>query len=243
MQESRFFLAPDVFFCLSGDYYVFLELREDEYWCLPRMETKNFGAFVSGWPLYPNAGERSRFEERAGIEAELQELVAAGLLTTCSSAGKKAAPVQIQLPESSLHDTDGELSGWKQLGPGDVMGFMTACMRAALQLRWRCIKDIVRTVEDRKVKHVAKIGDTDFQKTAEILSRFDRLRPWYPRTYLCLFDSLALIEFLARNDVFPTWVFGVRTAPFHAHCWVQQGEVVLNEPLDRVRSFTPIMAI
>ena len=37
-------------------------------------------------------------------------------------------------------------------------------------------------------------------------------------------------------------VFGV-TMPFAAHCWVQQGDVVLNDALDRVLRFRPIMVL
>ena len=63
------------------------------------------------------------------------------------------------------------------------------------------------------------------------------------RSYLCLFDSLALIHFLARFRVFPDWVFGVTADPFEAHCWVQTGGVVLNDTVERVSAFTPIMSI
>jgi hypothetical protein len=72
---------------------------------------------------------------------------------------------------------------------------------------------------------------------------FERLRLFYPRSYLCLFDSLALIHFLARFDVYPDWVFGVNADPFEAHCWVQAGNVVLNDTVARVSGFTPIMVV
>ena len=242
-QVPRFYLTPNTFLCLHGDYCVFLDLRQDEYFCLPRMATSGFGDFVSGWPLLSGTGAKDQSAQDADIEARLQELEAAGLLTTCCNDGKEAAPVSVQRPERSLHDEQGDASGKKPLRPGDVAGFLTACGRAAFRLRWRSIEDIVRAVERRKMKHGEKGKKAGLPIVAEITSRFDRLRPWFPRKYLCLFDSLALIEFLARHNEFPTWVFGVQTEPFRAHCWVQQGEAVLNDRLDRVRSFTPIMAI
>lgn len=242
-QVPRFFLTPNVFFCFHGDYCVFLDLRQDEYYCLRRSGTNGFGDFVSGWPLLSGTGAKDQFEHDADIEARLQELEAAGLLTTCCNDGKEAAPVSVQPPERSLHGEREDASRQKPLGPGDIAGFLAACGSAALRLQWRSIEDIVHAVERRKMKHGEKGTKADLQKIIEIMSRFDRLRPWFPRKYLCLFDSLALIEFLARHNEFPTWVFGVRTEPFRAHCWVQQGEVVLNDRLDRVRSFTPIMAV
>jgi hypothetical protein len=72
---------------------------------------------------------------------------------------------------------------------------------------------------------------------------FDSLRLFYPRPYLCLFDSLALIHFLARFGLYPDWVFGVQADPFEAHCWVQAGSVVLNDTVERVSAFTPIMYV
>lgn len=76
-----------------------------------------------------------------------------------------------------------------------------------------------------------------------LLAVFDRLRLFYPRPYLCLFDSLALIHFLARFDLYPDWVFAVRADPFEAHCWVQADAVVLNDTVERVASLHPIMVI
>ena len=34
-----------------------------------------------------------------------------------------------------------------------------------------------------------------------------------------------------------------QASPFSAHCWVQQGDVVLNDTIENVRPFTPIMAV
>jgi hypothetical protein len=52
-----------------------------------------------------------------------------------------------------------------------------------------------------------------------------------------------MIEYLSMYHVFPEWVIGVRTQPFGAHSWVQNGAVVLNDTPERVSSFTPILAV
>ncbi|NJO12382.1 MAG: lasso peptide biosynthesis B2 protein [Gammaproteobacteria bacterium] len=59
----------------------------------------------------------------------------------------------------------------------------------------------------------------------------------------CLLDCLVCIEFLATRGYYPAWVFGVRTAPFQAHCWVQLGGLVLNDTVEHVRGFTPILVV
>jgi hypothetical protein len=77
----------------------------------------------------------------------------------------------------------------------------------------------------------------------DLLHTFEVVRPFYPRPYLCLFDSLALIGYLAKQGQFPWLVFGVIAEPFQAHCWVQDGDMVINDTLDRVFPYTPILAV
>ena len=73
---------------------------------------------------------------------------------------------------------------------------------------------------------------------------FTRLRPlFYTLRGACLLDSLTLIHFLSAEGIHPDWVFGVKTEPFDAHCWVQQGELLLNDVPDRVRQYSPILVV
>jgi hypothetical protein len=37
-------------------------------------------------------------------------------------------------------------------------------------------------------------------------------------------------------------VFGVKTKPFKAHAWVQSGNMSLNEPCEKSRTFAPIFS-
>ena len=101
----------------------------------------------------------------------------------------------------------------------------------------------IESVRVRKTRNAGRGGPSDFERARSLVSVFDRLRWFYPRSYLCLFDSLALIHFLARFRVFPDWVFGVIADPFEAHCWVQAGGVVLNDTVERVSRLTPIMYV
>jgi hypothetical protein len=59
----------------------------------------------------------------------------------------------------------------------------------------------------------------------------------------CLHDSLAVLEFLARHQLFPSWVFGVRARPFAAHCWVQHDGFVCNDTVEHVSGYVPIMVV
>jgi hypothetical protein len=67
--------------------------------------------------------------------------------------------------------------------------------------------------------------------------------PWIPLEGECLQRSFQLRSLLARHGWPVDWVFGVRTWPFAAHCWIQMEDRVLNDSLDRVRRYTPILTV
>lgn len=73
--------------------------------------------------------------------------------------------------------------------------------------------------------------------------RFNGARPWVPISAVCLVDSLALMLFLGWRGCAATLVFGVEIPPFTAHAWVQSGDCVLNDAVERIVVYTPILAV
>ena len=61
-----------------------------------------------------------------------------------------------------------------------------------------------------------------------------------PTPRRCLPASLVTSLFLRRRGIASEIVFGVRTHPFAAHCWVEVGGVVVGDVLERVAAYTPI---
>lgn len=72
---------------------------------------------------------------------------------------------------------------------------------------------------------------------------FRNARRLVPLRGNCLSDSLALMRWLAGHGEGATLVFGVKLDPFAAHCWVQSGDVLLNDHPERVERFARIRAI
>jgi len=73
-------------------------------------------------------------------------------------------------------------------------------------------------------------------------SRFIAARRLVPFAPNCLTDSLALVQWLGpAPDVL--LVFGVKLEPFAAHCWVQFGDLLLNDRADVVGQFRPVRVI
>ena len=86
-----------------------------------------------------------------------------------------------------------------------------------------------------------KTGRRDLDAVLREAAAFELVRPWAPYEGDCLQRSWMLHRHLHHRGLDADWVFGVRTWPFFAHCWVQVGDAVVGDSLDRVRGFTPIM--
>ncbi|MBB1180378.1 lasso peptide biosynthesis B2 protein [Brevundimonas aurantiaca] len=75
------------------------------------------------------------------------------------------------------------------------------------------------------------------------LSDYQAALPWCPGEGECFQRAFELRYLLARRGVMATWVFGVRTWPFAAHCWLQLEDAVIGDSIDRVQRYTPIFAV
>jgi hypothetical protein len=73
------------------------------------------------------------------------------------------------------------------------------------------------------------------------LAAFRRMAPWLPLDGLCLYRSHLLWSYLTALGHRANWMFGVRTWPFRAHCWLQAGDVALDDEAERVSAYHPIM--
>jgi hypothetical protein len=102
---------------------------------------------------------------------------------------------------------------------------------------------ILRRLKARRTL-VGKTGRTGLEtEYAAIAAGFDALNPLFPRTDRCLVRALAFLSLCLDRDLAPFLVFGVQTRPFLAHCWVQQGDIVLNDAAEHVRPFAPILVV
>lgn len=59
----------------------------------------------------------------------------------------------------------------------------------------------------------------------------------------CLVRALALARHATAAGYGIDLVFGVKLRPFEAHCWVEHQGLVLDDHLDHVRRYTPILVI
>jgi hypothetical protein len=239
---DAYFLPRHGYFCLWGDdFLVYLNLKTDEYLLLQGDEARALRSLLSE-PALSAADDPvsdSGNASDAGLTAELDKLVLEGVLTTDPLLGKEVRATWVALPESTLMES--ACDDKVHIRPTDVARFVISCVTAALKLRLQRIETIVMGVKTRKA--LSPCRSFDFQQARRMVAVFDKLRSFFPRNYLCLFDSLALIEFLARYKIFPTWVFAIQFGPWGAHCWVQEETTAFNEAVEEATAYIPIMAI
>jgi hypothetical protein len=76
-----------------------------------------------------------------------------------------------------------------------------------------------------------------------LVAAFHRWACWTPAPAKCLIRSFMLLRLLRRHGFDARWVFAVRTWPFEAHCWLQAGPVVLDDAVERLTAYHPILAV
>jgi hypothetical protein len=78
-------------------------------------------------------------------------------------------------------------------------------------------------------------------KVDEVAAAFDRTGYFLGHADRCLVRSLAMFFMFRSLGVRVDLVIGVRSSPFLAHCWIQHEAMVLNDTVEHVRHFTPIL--
>lgn len=167
-------------------------------------------------------------------------LIERGLITADARSGKSAATARLKEP--SLEVTGDDSPGALDLAMS--LEFLRAFGFAWTALRLSSIERIVQRVRRRNAGNGHSTPEFDLSALKSYIAAFVRLRPFVFTSHdACLLECLVLSEFLARKGVHPNWVFAVQFEPFAAHCWLQLGSIVLNDSVERVSHFNPIMIV
>jgi hypothetical protein len=253
---STLFLQSHVFVGRAKRHWVVLDVHRDKYLCVGRKQFEALGPRLHGWerPSLEGACVEGACESDTDLDqadsdqADLDQadglanqLLSLEVLSERPEGTKDARPTAYPLPTEAMEP---DLpTRWRRSACVHALPFFASCAKASRQLSRRSFQSTVEFVKARKSRPAALAGRFDLDRARSLVSVFARLRLFYPRGYLCLFDSLALIHFLAFFGVYPDWVFGVLEEPFESHCWVQAGRVVLNDRVAQIAGYTPIMSV
>lgn len=212
-------LAPGVGFCFASDQLIFLDLRTDRYLALC-------------------GGRRAAFDRLRAREANdskaMTDLLATGFFVQ-TDGENRLDPVDVEVPATDL--TARRRSGIR-------LPMVAAAARDLYWARRALAPDrLATTVAGLQQRKETMKSDPDPSSMAELAASYASSRTLVPVPPRCLVDSLALFRLTLRHDLAPTMIFGVRLAPFAAHCWLQSSEHVLTGSVDDAHNFTPILAL
>jgi len=210
-------LATDVYAVMIDDDAVFLDVGADAYFCLPNIAAH---LTLTGRLLATDDEGLALDLMESGLASE-EKAGEAGLSTTSPTLSARAVMEEFPVherPRSILHC-------WISL--------IGACVFShhykTKPLKYRL------PPSSRKLASPATISllaDINF---------FRRVVPWLPVDGECLYRSGLLRRYLIALGHEVDWIFGVTTWPFNAHCWLQVGDMALDDEADRLVAYHHIM--
>ncbi|WP_159831433.1 lasso peptide biosynthesis B2 protein [Novosphingobium sp. TCA1] len=203
---------------------MFLDLAADRYFCLsPRLEA----AFRS---ILSDAGDAQRTDDAA-------PLLLSGLLAEVPGPTAVAPCLLPSRARTSFLDAPREAARPLAIG---MLAVRISLARFALRIG-RLHRMISGLSECKAaIRDTRKIDEAAMRDLASQFARTARLTQAHDR---CLPRSLALARYALARGWPVDLVMGVHLRPFAAHCWVQAGTDLLNDRLDNVRPFTPILVV
>jgi Transglutaminase-like superfamily len=237
---ASYWLAPDAYICIGSHYCVFLDARSDRYLAIDRPTMDRLSPWLSGWPdeirpPYPGG------DPPADLTDLVTSLLLRGLLTGSEPLGKAVRQQLIRRPSDCI------LPVTQLAPPRSTLRYVPAIVRSLIwarrQLSRYPLAATLAAVVARRKSNAQRSSLVDPPGATALVAAFLQCHALYSRPNACLFESLSLIHFLSMFDYFPSWVFGVIPEPFQAHCWLQQHSLVLNDSIEHVVQFTPIMQV
>ena len=216
-------LRRNLSFCISANRTVFLDLDTNRYFGLPQNWDRDFRRFIA---------EPGGLEDRFPV---IEALLERGLLVSDSAADGCLTSPSIAPPTAILENFGNKAS------VGSCVRAITAQLSSAGRLRIGSLSAVVERIRARKM--IAPPWDGKLPAVERIAASFERTSLLLSPADRCLPRSVAFHALCMREDCYPDLVIGVRVNPFTAHCWVQHDAYVLNDMVERVRLFTPILVI
>lgn len=238
---KRYYLASHAYTCTTDRHWLFLNLLSDQYFAVEKAQMAAIQQFLHGFDTdNPLSCAEPIENQEVDLLSVLTELE---LITQDASRGKAMRSLQTLAASDAIDST---------LGRPSFGDWVANVPRVAYSLyrthRWLTHEPLHRTVsriERRKlaVKSRTPIQTQSMEFLSGLIAVFNAIRPLFPRDYKCLFDSLALLEFLIPIQSRIEWIFGVAADPFAAHCWLQLDGTVLNDTLESIAGYRPIMCV
>ena len=231
--QHEYLFRSGIHACAVGGDYVLLDTALDRYLFLSGAQAVWF-ADIAAAPKVALTGPAGHFAER---------LCTRDILTRCQNLGQ---PIQLT-PTHNAHASTCDLDADRNIRPSLRHAATLLALWAAWghgrRARGLPLAATLSAAHQWKQAARAKASGTD-ARAADLARCFHALTPYFFSIHdACFFRSLLLLRFLAHFGIDADWIFGVRTSPFVAHCWVSRNGIVLNEALDTCADYQTIMVI
>lgn len=216
IRKMAFALRPGISFCEIDGRLIFLDINRDRYFCLSAQAELSFRRLLAE----PNTSDATLAHHSILVDA-----------VTADPIRPTELPIQAV---RSLLDGHNE-----PCGPLKVSQAIAGLVASAARLRRHplntnlCSALALRGDRGLLDESGLRAITAAFRRAGRLVSTHDR----------CLSQSLAVARAIYARDGVAQIVIGVGLAPFAAHCWVQVGDAVVNDYVDHVRSYTPILVL
>lgn len=223
-------LHNDLSYCLIDGHPIFLDFGKDRYF---RLATALEHAFLD----YVGSGRDTA--------VNVDDLIDRKILCAAAGHDKRPAPAASQMPLSSAME---RACHRESIAPKVMLEVLALTLTTSFQLRRRTLQQNIRALTVYRRRHAGdalrgRLRDELASQLCHHASRFQYARLYAPSSMRCLPDSIALIRYLARRGLPARLVFGVMANPLSAHCWVQAGDLVLNDTVGNASAHTPIRVV
>tara|TARA_R110001606_G_scaffold99949_1_gene220151 strand:+ start:6288 stop:6986 length:699 start_codon:yes stop_codon:yes gene_type:complete len=231
--QDEYLFCNGIHACAIGGDYVLLDTALDRYLCLSGSQA----AWFSDIAALPNgrlSGLASQFAER---------LCDKNILTRNNKLGQSIRLTSTCEATASIYDLDTGQRPAPSLTRIATLLALRATSGLARRVRGQRLAATLAAAHHWKEKARANASGPDTHALG--LARcFHALTPYCLSIHdACFLRSMLLLQFLAHYGVEADWIFGVRLAPFSAHCWVSRNGIILNEERDTCADFQTIMVI
>lgn len=217
-------LHDDLSFCRIDGRTIFLDTRNDRYFRLSGNLERAFIEHIEGVTCSSD---------------DISRLVESNILTDAPPL-PNAAHNSIMIASRSALELP---SIHAPCGAGSVTEVFANVFWAHFQLKVRRLKVILDDITDFRCRKTTLERDCAESHLLNNALTFLKARKFVPIETCCLLDSLSITAFLTRRHLYANIVFGVTSDPFSAHCWVQSGDIVLNDTIGNTRAYTVIRVI
>lgn len=231
------YLAAHLYVAEVDGGAVLLDLRALRYYAIDATSLAGLRTHILDWPH--RAGTHSASESTEAPESSVNSFASRGFLSSTPQTDRFSS-VSIS-PQFACHPV---WSKRASLSETLLMLYrlVPAYLRALAYLRAKRLNALL--IRLGAYAHTTNTSSPvpSQERLLSLVTTYAKLRVWlYTAKDRCLLDSLVLLAVLRKYNVPASLTVGVAPKPFSAHAWVQVQDCVLDDSVEHVREFTPIL--